>query len=106
MSPILNKMQNCVLCLDVRVVWNAELLLGMFLLRQFIYLSRVWLDSIFSWVFVDDDILFCFCWLCFLEEWIVRIGNGGIQSFQRVQVAMSLVDRYILGAHHNLEKHL
>jgi hypothetical protein len=51
------------------------------------------LMMIFSFVFVVFSTL---------EEWIVRIEDEGIQSFQRY---ISLVDRYILGAH-DKEKHL
>ncbi len=63
------------------------------------------LDSIFSWVFVDDDILFCFLLVVFSRR--VDSKNRGWRNpkLLKVQIAMSLVDRYILGTHHT-EKHL
>ncbi len=65
----------------------------------------MWLDSIFSWAFVDDDILFCFLLGVFSRR--VDSENRGWRNpkLPKVEVAMSLVERYILGAHHK-EKHL
>ncbi len=67
-------MQNCVFMFGCELFWKAQLLLGMFLLRQFIYLSRVWLDS---------NILLGFCWWWYSLLFLLVVFSRRVDSKNR-----------------------